>query len=196
MIRANIGPVEKNQISTGSGSLITSEGHILTCNHVIRGCSKIKVRLRIPGIKAVMWLDAQVLKADEKLDAAILKVDVQGFPALPMREAKRDTKVGEGVFHLGYPFGVKLSDHEDCVEPSLFQGHVSSLQTKNGMKRINVDMAAKRGCSGGPVFSKTDGSIIGILCGSQTEGDARLMEEINYVLPASYIWEEMLRVEE
>ena len=57
--------------------------------------------------------------------------------------------------------------------------------------RINTDMAAKRGCSGGPVFSRKDGTVIGILCGSQTQGEDGLTEEINFVLPAGYIWEEM-----
>ena len=57
------------------------------------------------------------------------------------------------------------------------------------MERINLNMEAKRGCSGGPVFSKKDGNIIGILRGSQTIGDENLMEELNYVLPVKYIWE-------
>ncbi len=196
MIRANIGPAGSGQISTGSGSVITSDGHILTCNHVIEGCSSVQVRVKVPVIRTVLWLDAQVIKADPVLDAAILKINVQGFPALPMRLADKETKIGESIFHLGYPFGVKLGDHEDEVAPSLFQGHVSSVQTKNGLKRINADMAAKRGCSGGPVFSKKDGSIIGILCGSQTEGDDKLIEEINYVLPVSYVWENLLEITE
>ena len=74
------------------------------------------------------------------------------------------------------------------MQPSLFQGSISSIQKKNGIDRINVNMEAKRGCSGGPVFSKKDGSIIGILCGSQTVGGDGLVEEINYVLPVKYIW--------
>lgn len=192
MIRADIGPDGSQGVSNGSGSIITSDGYILTCNHVIDGCSDVKVRIKVPGLGTILWLDADVVVADPVLDAAILKVNIQNFPALPMRAAFADNKIGESIFHLGYPFGVKLGDNADLVEPSLFQGHVSSIQTKNGRKRINADMAAKRGCSGGPVFSKQDGTIIGILCGSQTEGDASLMEEINYILPVSYIWENVL----
>lgn len=44
-------------------------------------------------------------------------------------------------------------------------------------------------CSG--IF-KEDGTIIGILCGSQTEGDSNLVEEINYVLPVKYILENVI----
>ena len=54
-------------------------------------------------------------------------------------------------------------------------------------------MEAKRGCSGGPVFSKKDGCIIGILCGSQTVGDEGLIEEINYVLPVKYLFEKVFK---
>ena len=69
----------------------------------------------------------------------------------------------------------------------------SSIQTKNGIERINTNMEAKRGCSGGPVFSKKDGCIIGILCGSQTVGDEGLIEEINYVLPVKYLFEKVFK---
>ena len=95
----------------------------------------------------------------------------------------------------GYPFGGRLSDDLNELQPSLFQGYISSIQTKNGLERINTNMEAKRGCSGGPVFSKKDGSIIGILCGSQTVGDEGLMEEINYVLPVRYILEKVFNLE-
>lgn len=87
---------------------------------------------------------------------------------------------------------IRLSDDPDKLEISLFQGAVSSVQTKGGLSRINANMEAKRGCSGAPVFSKKDGTIIGILCGSQTEGDSKLVEEINYVLPVKYILENVV----
>ena len=102
------------------------------------------------------------------------------------------TQTGESIYHWGYPFGGKLSDDLNELQPSLFQGYISSTQIKNGLERINTNMEAKKGCSGGPVFSKKDGAIIGILCGSQTSGDEHFLEEINYVLPVKYIWERVV----
>ncbi|MCD8147678.1 MAG: AAA family ATPase [Clostridiales bacterium] len=185
---------DQNSFRSGTGSIITRDGYILTCNHVIRGAEKIQVRLKQTTF--MIWQDATVIWNDEKMDAAILKLPDGTYPALALRPADRRAKPGEDIYHWGYAFGKKMSDNLDELEPSQFQGYVSSVQTKEGMERINVDMAAKRGCSGGPVFSKTDGTILGILCGSQIFKDDRLLEEINYVLPIRYIWENAIRAED
>lgn len=74
----------------------------------------------------------------------------------------------------------------------MFQGAVSSVQTKGGLSRINANMEAKRGCSGAPVFSKKDGTIIGIFVVARLKEDSKLVEEINYVLPVKYILENVV----
>lgn len=190
-IRASVGG--GSGFSCGSGFLLTQDGCIITCRHVVENAESVKVRLRIPGRSGgdVSWHAARILKLSKETDLALLKIDVLRYPALPMRPATVETEIGEAIYHMGYPFGTALSDNADELRPSLFQGHVSSIQTKQGHVRINTDMAAKRGCSGGPVFSRKDGTVIGILCGSQTQGEDGLTEEINFVLPAGYIWEEM-----
>lgn len=181
-------------VSNGSGSIITTDGYILTCNHVIDKAKEIQVRVRKAqdGEKAV-WRKAKVCWADAKLDAAILKIPTdENYSPLPLRAADAETLPGEAIYLWGYPFGSRLSDSSDGLDASLFQGSVSSIQRKGGLSRINANMEAKRGCSGAPVFSKKDGTIIGILCGSQTEGDSNLVEEINYVLPVKYILENVI----
>lgn len=181
-------------VSNGSGSIITTDGYILTCNHVIDKAKEIQVRVRKAqdGEKAV-WRKAKVCWSDAKLDAAILKIPTdENYSPLPLRAADAETLPGEAIYLWGYPFGSRLSDSSDGLDASLFQGSVSSIQRKGGLSRINANMEAKRGCSGAPVFSKKDGTIIGILCGSQTEGDSNLVEEINYVLPVKYILENVI----
>lgn len=181
-------------VSNGSGSIITKDGHILTCNHVIDKAKEIHVRVRAAQDgEAAVWKKAEVCWSDAKLDAAILKIPTdEDYSSLPLRAADIKTLPGEPIYLWGYPFGVRLSDDPNKLEISLFQGAVSSVQTKGGLSRINANMEAKRGCSGAPVFSKKDGTIIGILCGSQTEGDSKLVEEINYVLPVKYILENVV----
>ena len=176
--------------SSGSGSIITSDGYILTCSHVISGKENIQVRLqnRKNANVRTTWEDADVVWKDPNLDAAILKIRDGKYDALPLRTLQTGTFTGEAIYLWGYPFGGRLSDDLDELQPSLFQGYISSIQTKNGIERINTNMEAKRGCSGGPVFSKKDGCIIGILCGSQAVGDEGLIEEINYVLPVKYLF--------
>lgn len=180
--------------SSGSGSIISTDGYILTCNHVISGCPDIQVRLKLEknGKTETKWEKANVVWRDPNLDAAILKIADGTYHALPLRGTDVKTHTGESIYHFGYPFGGSLSDNLDELEPSFFKGSISSIQTKNGIERINANMEAKRGCSGGPVFSKKDGTIIGILRGSQLDGDEKLMEEINYVLPIKYLWENVI----
>ena len=182
------------EAGSGTGAVISEDGIILTCNHVISGSTCVRVRLKneTDGKTETEWVIADVVWSSEKLDAALLKIAGSGHPALAIRKAEDNIKVGESIYHWGYPFGGNLNDNLDELQPSLFQGYISSVQTKNGLKRINTNMEAKRGCSGGPVFSKTDGCIIGILCGSQSLGYDGLMEEINFVLPISYIWENVI----
>ena len=186
-----------DSVSSGSGSIITDDGYILTCRHVIAGNTDIHVRLKLEkdGIKETKWEKAVVVWENQELDAAILKIADGDYPSLALRPLAIDTNTGEAIYLWGYPFGGRLSDDLNELQPSLFQGYISSIQTKNSLERINTNMEAKRGCSGGPVFSKKDGSIIGILCGSQTVGDEGLMEEINYVLPVRYILEKVFNLE-
>ena len=179
-------------VSSGSGSILTKDGYILTCNHVIEGSSSILVRLKVDNGQKTLWNPADVVWSDKELDAAILKMEDGEYPTLPLRPLSQPTQTGESIYHWGYPFGGKLSDDLNELQPSLFQGYISSTQIKNGLERINTNMEAKKGCSGGPVFSKKDGAIIGILCGSQTSGDEHFLEEINYVLPVKYIWERVV----
>lgn len=182
--------------SSGSGSIITNDGYILTCRHVISGQSDIQVRLKIEkdGIKETKWENAEVVWENQELDAAILRIADGNYHSLALRPSDIDTNTGEAIYLWGYPFGSRLSDDLNDLQPSLFQGYISSIQTKNNLQRINTNMEAKRGCSGGPVFSKKDGSIIGILCGSQTVGDEGLVEEINYVLPVKYVLEKVFNL--
>lgn len=177
--------------SDGSGAIITRDGYILTCKHVIDGGGNIRVGLKPTGKdgEAMVWKKAELVWQGNEIDAAIIKIDGDGYDALPLRPLGAETQTGENIYIWGYPFGRNLSDDINTLQPNLFQGYVSSIQRKEGLERINLNMEAKRGCSGGPVFSKKDGNIIGILRGSQTIGDENLMEELNYVLPVKYIWE-------
>ncbi len=181
----------KNAIGSGTGSILTKEGHILTCHHVINGAERINVRLKLPGGDGVrtVWEEADVVWADADLDAAVIKIAPGDYPTLPMRPLSVKPQTGEAIYHWGFPFAGKLADDLNELQPSLFQGFISSVQVKDGLDRVNTNMEAKRGCSGGPVFAKKDGAILGILCGSQMSGDEHLMEEMNYVLPIRYVWE-------
>ena len=87
-----------------------------------------------------------------------------------------------------YPFGAKLTDDLSMLNPSLFEGRISSSQVVQSTERLYVDIQAKRGNSGGPVIDRNSGCVVGVLCGSQVEGDSHFVEEINFIRPIRYIW--------
>lgn len=182
-------------IGYGSGFIASSNGYAYTCNHVIEGASSIRVRVRVPGRIGGddSWHNATVVKTDKLIDIALLKIEGDNFPTMPIAPVDHTVHPGDDVALLGYPFGAKLTDDINMLNASLFEGRISSSQIVQGCERLYVDIQAKRGNSGGPVIDRTSGFVVGVLCGSQLEGDSRLVEEINYIRPVRYIWEQYTR---
>lgn len=177
----------------GTGAVISDLGYVLTCEHVIHDSNDIMVKLtNISSELMVKWEPAEIVWFDEELDAAILKINPRENLALPIESRDYFSRSGDSIYMMGFPFGGRLSDDLNLLSPSMFFGKVASVQKKKGLDRIDVNMEAKRGCSGGPVFSEKSGAVIGILCGSQTHGGEGLVEEINYVLPIKYVWERVI----
>jgi hypothetical protein len=174
-----------------SGFLITNDGYAVTCDHAIAEAVNISVRVRIPGRVGGddSWHEAVVVKTNKELDITLLKIEGSNFPVMKLQKPDKESSLGDEIFLISYPFGDSLSDSVESLNYSRFDGKISSSQMKDGVERLYVDMQAKRGSSGGSVISKTTNEVIGILCGSQILG-GDLVEEINYIAPIKYIWQE------
>ncbi len=179
----------------GSGSMLTHDGYILTCSHVIHDAQTVRVRLKIAGRTdgEISWHDAQVVRDDPEIDAALLKIELMNYPALPVAAPEEKISTTDRIFLLGYPFGAMISDSVDQLSLSHFEGKIASVQMRSGLERVFVNLEAKSGCSGAPVFSQETGSIIGILCGSETSANGSLVEELNFILPMKHIRERFFR---
>lgn len=179
-------------VGYGSGFIVSSDGYAFTCNHVIENAETIRVRVRVPGRIGGddSWHNATVVKTDKLIDIALLKIEGDNFPTMPVAPADHRTLPGDDIALLGYPFGAKLTDDINLLNASLFEGRISSSQIVQSCERLYVDIQAKRGNSGGPAIDRNTGCVVGVLCGSQLEGDNRLVEEINYIRPVRYIWEQ------
>jgi serine protease Do len=137
----------------GSGFIISSDGTIVTNNHVIAKADEIRVVLS-DGRE----FPAEVIAADEKFDIGILKIEAKG-EALPTLELKDsdDINVGDLVLAIGNPFG---------VGQTVTMGIVSALARTNiGVGDygyyIQTDAAINPGNSGGALIG-TDGKLVGI----------------------------------
>ena len=141
------------QNSLGSGVIVDSSGLIVTNNHVIRGAEQIQVVLADRR-----EFEANVLRADERTDLAILRVDPGGqeLPALEFRDSD-DLEVGDLVLAIGNPFG---------IGQTVTMGIISALaRTQVGIADfrsfIQTDAAINPGNSGGALVAM-DGRLIGI----------------------------------
>ncbi len=143
------GPVPPVQ-GQGSGFFISSDGYIITNNHVVDGAIKVEVVRDTGDI-----LEAKVVGADPGTDLALLKVDGgDSFPAVALGHA--EAKVGDWVIALGNPYG---------LEGTVTAGIVSALGRNIGMGSydnfVQIDAPVNRGNSGGPTFNQA-GEVIGV----------------------------------
>ena len=136
--------------SLGSGFIISTDGYILTNNHVIKDAEEIIVKL-----VDRRQLTAKIIGTDERSDLALLKVDAKDLPVLKIGSSDK-LKVGEWVLAIGSPFGF---DHS--VTAGIVSAKGRSLPRENYVPFIQTDVAINPGNSGGPLFN-LDGEVIGI----------------------------------
>lgn len=182
---------------TGSGAIISADGYILTCTHVIANAETVRAKVYCPGSVGgdYRWFDCQVLHPSfTDCDMALLKMDGRNFPFMPIRPADRSVQVTESTLLMGYPLGGMLNnDRLDDLAVSHFEGRIASSQFKlrqnQDILHYYLDSKGLHGNSGSPVISKEDGRLIGVFSGSLAPRDEGNLDELNLFFPISYFWE-------
>jgi serine protease Do len=145
-------PAEREHTSVGSGFIISSDGYVLTNDHVVDDADKVTVRLQDHRT-----LTAKVVGTDKTYDIALLKLDTTGLPTVTLGDSKQ-LKPGQWVLAIGSPFG---------FDYTVTQGIVSAVGRSLGggdqpyTSFIQTDVPINRGNSGGPLFN-LDGQVVGI----------------------------------
>jgi serine protease Do len=144
-------PQPEREQGLGSGVIIGTNGYILTNNHVVDGATDIKVDLRDRR-----EFQAHVVGRDVKTDIAVLKIDANNLPAIPMGDSSK-VQVGDLVFAVGDPFG---------VGQTVTMGIVSATGRANlGIEEyedfIQTDAPINPGNSGGALIDAR-GELIGL----------------------------------
>src|ERR1700677_4719766 len=137
--------------SLGSGVIVTSDGMILTNNHVIDGASDIEVDL-----SDKREFKAKLIGTDAKTDVAILKIDATGLPTLSIGDSSR-LEVGDIVFAVGDPFGVGETATMGIVSATGRSG----LGIESYEDFIQTDASINPGNSGGAMID-LHGDLIGV----------------------------------
>jgi serine protease Do len=138
--------------AAGSGFIISSDGYILTNNHVVEDADEIIVALSDRRER-----EAELIGSDPASDLALLKINAKDLPTVKLGNSER-LKVGEWVVAIGSPFGFELS-----VTAGIVSAKGRSLPDENGnyVPFIQTDVAINPGNSGGPLFD-LEGEVVGI----------------------------------
>ena len=149
-------PRSQEQKGSGSGVIIRPDGYIVTNNHVVAGATKVSVTLNDNR-----EFEATVVGTDPATDVAIIKVDAQNLPALPMGDSDQ-LRLGEWVLAIGSPLGAQL---RSTITAGIVSAKGRSMPDNSGEFKIEsfiqTDAAVNPGNSGGALVNKK-GELVGI----------------------------------
>ncbi|MFJ2546892.1 DegQ family serine endoprotease [Pseudomonas sp. NPDC087612] len=148
--RSPRGDRQREAQSLGSGFIISSDGYVLTNNHVVADADEIIVRLSDRS-----ELQAKLVGTDPRTDVALLKVEGKDLPTVKLGDSEK-LKVGEWVLAIGSPFGF---DHS--VTKGIVSAKGRTLPNDTYVPFIQTDVAINPGNSGGPLFNM-NGEVVGI----------------------------------
>ena len=159
--------------SAGSGFIISSDGYIVTNDHVIENANSIMVLL-YDGRE----IPATVVGRAPDSDIAVIKIEDENLPFLTFGNSDI-IRVGEQVAAIGNPLG-ELAN-------SMTVGHISALNRDINIdgtshNKIQTDAAVNRGNSGGPLLNLY-GEVIGVVSAKSTGMD---VEGLGFAIPSSY----------
>ena len=145
------GPRERQENSLGSGVIVSSEGYILTNNHVVQGATDIQVFL-----SNERQLKGRIVGGDPKTDIAVIKVEEKNLPALTLGNSA-GVQVGDFALAIGNPFGVGQTVTMGIVGATGRGG----FGIEHYEDFIQTDAAINPGNSGGALIN-VRGELIGI----------------------------------
>ena len=142
---------------SGSGFIVSTDGYILTNNHVVAGADKVTVKLYDKR-----EFTAKVVGTDPNTDVAVIKIDTRGLP--PVQFGNSDsTRVGEWALAIGNPFGEAFGFTVTAGIVSAKGRLLRDLQNSRYAIQdfIQTDAAINPGNSGGPLVN-IRGQVIGV----------------------------------
>jgi serine protease Do len=144
-------PRKFQRSAQGSGFIVSSDGYILTNNHLVGEANDIQVKLA-DGRE----LKAKVIGSDPESEVAVIKIDADKLPILELADSDK-LEVGEWVLAIGNPFGLSHTVTAGIVSA---KGR-SGLRLAEYENFIQTDAAINPGNSGGPLID-LDGKVVGI----------------------------------
>ena len=165
----------QNQVESGAGSgvIISSDGYILTCAHVVDGASTITVTIGDKDYTATL------VGEDTTSDIAVIKIDADGLT--PATVGNSDSlKVGQSVMAVGNPLGELGGTVTGGMISALNRSvTIKGSSSVNTMSLIQMDASVSPGNSGGGLFNM-NGELVGIVNAKSSSSDA---EGLGFAIP-------------
>ncbi|KIE59219.1 serine protease [Methylacidiphilum kamchatkense Kam1] len=164
--------------SLGSGVLVSTEGYIITCAHVVERSIERKVQVTLNEKKSAV--EGKVLIVDPAVDLALLKIESK--TALPFLDIQSisPTLLGQTVIVLGNPVG-----YQNSVSKGILSAMDRTIETDEGRIEglLQTDAAINPGNSGGPIVD-ISGKFVGI---SSAKFAGEAIEGIGFAIPAKKV---------
>ena len=165
----------QNQVESGAGSgvIISSDGYILTCAHVVDGASNITVTINDKDYTATL------VGEDTTSDIAVIKIDANGLTPATVGDSD-SLKVGQNVMAVGNPLGELGGTVTGGMISALNRSvTIQGSSSVNTMSLIQMDASVSPGISGGGLFNM-NGELVGIVNAKSSSSDA---EGLGFAIP-------------
>jgi len=164
---------------SGTGSIVSASGHIVTAAHVINGASYIEI------VTPTGTFPANTESVDTANDIAILKIDTICKDFVEVLHS-RDVRLGQSVSTIGFP-NVGIQGHS----PKVTQGVISSDNgVQNDIRMWQISAPIQPGNSGGPLLDES-GNLIGVVVASLSlkviEATGAVPQNVNYAVKSAYL---------
>ena len=163
---------------SGSGVILTEDGYIATCAHVVEGAKTVKVTLNDDTT-----YDATIVGTDDKNDIAIIKIDATGLTPAIVGDSTTLT-VGSEVIAIGNPLGELRGTATAGIISATHRTIEVEGQT---MTLVQTDAAISPGNSGGGLFDAS-GKLIGIVNAKVSDSRA---EGLGFAIPVNSVLDEI-----
>lgn len=158
--------------SAGSGVVISADGYILTCNHVIEGMKDIKV-----VTDDDKTYDAELIGGDKRTDLAVLKIDATGLQPIALGDSD-ELQVGELAVAIGNPLG----EFANSMSMGIISGTDREINIEGeSMNLLQTDASISPGNSGGALINSY-GELIGI---TNAKSSGTAVEGVGLAIPVN-----------
>jgi serine protease Do len=171
-------PQTVEQSGSGSGVILTADGYIATCAHVVEGAKSITVTLNDD-----VSYPAEIVGTDARNDLAIIRIDATGLVPATLGDSDMLT-VGEDVIAIGNPLGELRGTATSGIVSAVRRSVVVEGST---MELVQTDAAISPGNSGGGLFNSS-GRLIGIVNAKVSSNSA---EGLGFAIPVNSVVNEI-----